>query len=344
MKADKERDQTKNNSSKSANGQKKKSWKPKKSNSKAESTGEEYVVIISNVENDFSKIHQACLPSYLGLANMNSEASQDSKKKCKYQIKCRTETRSAEFSFSAPSAEDLHLLFSPRKEKNTKDSSKKTLHGISNAKPEQSTKNTSSSTEEVSGDEAPTELEEFKEDLGVSTSTEKQTFESRLAFLQKHPYHGQYLRFDVNLPGKEDGAVLFPGCLKRKREDPTSDESKQKDDSQPSAFFIPPLKQHRCLQGDLVTAVAAVSAPWQNRELKHQLKDLPGFVTCWYLYPRHFRAVFVNENSLFQAKKLLDEFPIDEKVRVHLQLSDHLQRKHEESIAAENGGLQTEIV
>ncbi|AIN96518.1 hypothetical protein LPMP_130890 [Leishmania panamensis] len=82
-----------------------------------------YTVIITNVENDFGKLHKACLPYYCGLRSdyeetldverLIHEGGPQSRRLigavrgCSYAVRCRTETRSAEISLYGPANADF---------------------------------------------------------------------------------------------------------------------------------------------------------------------------------------------------------------------------------------------
>ncbi|KAG5483487.1 hypothetical protein CUR178_07808 [Leishmania enriettii] len=102
----------------------------------AESDSVKYTVIITNVENDFGKLHRACLPNYCGLRSdyeetldverLVSEGGPQSRRLisavrgCSYAVRCRTETRSAEISLYGPANADfapMQLTQTPRRPK-----------------------------------------------------------------------------------------------------------------------------------------------------------------------------------------------------------------------------------
>lgn len=249
---------------------------------------EKYLVVISNVENDLSKIHQTYLPSFFGLKPANTRFSED---ECSYDIKCRNETRSAEIVFTGPPSADISSVFLK-------------------SSPARSTGD---------GDAAEQDVTE-----AVDTARPVASIEGRVATLLRRPYFSQYVGYHVNLPDQPDGAVLHPGPRKRGRTEEGENEPDQS------------VRQSPRSQKDLVSAVAIPTTTWTTRQLKKHLTDLPGFISCWYLSPHHFRVVFCNTETLFRAKKLLDEFEIEGKVRVNLQLSDFFQRQYEASLALEN--------
>lgn len=269
-----------------------------------QSNDEPYLVIISNVENDMSKIHPAYLPSFLGLKEPSTSTEGESG--CVYQLKCRTETRSAELTVMGPADSDVSTIFAAKKPHHT------------------ATPSEPAEAEECKegGEHAPAEVVE-------DTAIRYGPLEEKVAKVQHQTYlQHHHLRLDVNIPGREAGSILHPGLRKRPREEskPASTEA-----SSSSA-----VKQSPYLQKQLATAVAEVSCSWSTKELKEHLKDLPGFLCGWYLYPRHFRVLFSSAEALFNAKKLLDEFEMEGNTRVILQLSDALMRGFNEQLASEN--------
>lgn len=325
---------------------------------------EKYVVVITNVENDFAKIHQHCLPLYLGLdASPGSSGTEEGEVKkpcCTYQLKCRTETRTAQLSVSGAANADIGTIFSrAHSSKNHKTSG--SPHGASAAAtPSETAVDEHSSAidptavaAEESEEQPP--LAEIQEDLRHSSSSSSAaatSLEGRIATLQRQPYFGQYLHFDVHIPGKEEGAVLHQGHRKRPREEDGGDAHAHTDGDEANPAVdttkaknskndFGAVKQSTRNQSDLVTAVAVVTSSWATKELRQRLKDLPGFMSLWFLYSRHFRILFSTAAALFRAKKLLDEFEIEGKVRVNIQLSDNLQRRYEEYLSAENDELMT---
>eukprot|EP00796_Vickermania_ingenoplastis_P004274 gene4274-3091_t len=282
--------------------------KPKKHDNNRKED-EKYVVVISNVENDFSKIHQDRLPLFLGLDpayNLSAGASlhKIDPHHCCYNLKCRTETRSAELTVTGPAEAAMQSIFVQKKARN---------------------RATDEPTDAPEGTTADGGVQAV-EDLHSSTGAE--SLESRVAALQRQPYFRRFLHFRVNIPGRDEGTVLHPGLRKRRRGAEDAAEASADAD-------LMPVKQRCCSQQKLVSAVALLSTSWTTKELRTRLEDLPGFVSCWFLHARHFRVVFLDAESLFRAKKLLDEFEIEGKVRVSLQLSDFLQRLYEESLSTE---------
>lgn len=341
---------------------------------KRETPSEPYVLVISNVENDFAKIHQACLPSYFGLTSLTSGGKHDgqgsvgrgigpSGSSCKWELKCRSETRSAELTITGPAEANVSSIFSHyhghentggEAHYSTRISDPVEKIGERSGVKKAELKNSSSCTKNEGKEEkvgqvgtrmsSPHEhLEEVNENSvlpyeeNLCASHTEAFLKKRMAFLQKKPYFGYHLRFDLNIPGREDEKTLSSTSgKKRRRQDDNSEEHqkdedllKAKDDSGPEK------RQIHSSQTELVTAVASTSVSLPVKELQAQLKDLPGFVSCWYIYPRHSRVVFSNTATLFKAKKLLDEFEIEGNIRVHLHLSDFLTRQYEESLLAE---------
>lgn len=355
----------------------KKQEQPGSKGGKEASPGERYVVVISNVENDFSKIHQACLPSYLGLSApspLPSGKAQHSASgerstlpsPCTWDLKCRSETRSAQLIITGPAEADVRSIFSyyQRSEKKEEDGSHFSASGsdpadrieVAPRKRRRDNSYKESNKEEerkktrvesvlgtphhVDQGDKDEETEVLPQEESLHGSNTEESLKKRVAFLQRKPYFGYYLRFDLNIPGKENGEVLIRTGKKtcEKEEEKESREEQKKDDDSwmKKDGSGSTVRQSCCSQNELVTAVAAVSASLPSKELQRHLKDLPGFLSCWYLYSRHFRVVFMNAEALFKAKKLLDEFELEGNVRVHLHFSDFLTRKYEETLLLEN--------
>lgn len=358
---------SKNTSQKKKQSQKVIPMKKGSNMEKSSSDSERYVVVVTNVENDFAKIHQSCLPSYFGLApNLMSSGQQRSSTtvgastrtpSCTWELKCRSETRSAQLTISGPAQADVGSVFSYYYRSDNEAGVMDRKNAAQSVESETSEKKKGSSfvssTKEGMKDKNAEEMGKEKHHLDQNTdekesdalpveehlisSHSEKSFQKRLAFLQSQPYFGFHLRFHPNIPGRKDGEVLCrSNSRKRDREeaekqkaDEVEEEGKRKDGG-----VI--LRQSLCSQNELATAVASVSISWHTKELQSHLKDLPGFISCWYLYSRHFRVVFVNTETLFKAKKLLDEFEIEGNARVNLRLSDSLLRKYDESLLLEN--------
>ncbi|CAC9466088.1 conserved hypothetical protein [Leishmania infantum JPCM5] len=92
------------------------------------------------------------------------------------------------------------------------------------------------------------------------------------------------------------------------------------------------IKQFPRRQKDFVTAVAALSSRVPLQRVRGRLRDLPGFLSCWSLYERHLRVVFLDAESLFKAKQLLDQFELEPGLRVSLIFSDPLSRTNAEYV------------
>lgn len=356
---------------------------------------EKYVVIITNVENDFAKVHQDSLGAFCCLdprrnrhplppTPSDAEALRE-KGTCSYDITCRTETRSAEIKFYGKADADVSTVFvrgnkktSPKAAAANATTSLVTSHDDVDAEDP-----TATSTDAL-------EVEEVLTKTTTATSRSSfQSLEDMVAVLQHRPYFTHPPTFHLTLPGKEEGEVITSAMAeqartrKRQREEEeenkkTKDNSKESGDEAHSASKAkkrpdveeeeeekeeegtpsttrkdaqatkqkkpaggrgdvsdPQLRQFGHTQKELVSAVASVSAHWTTKQLREHLADLPGFLTCWMLFPQRFRVVFHTAESLFKAKQLLDQFVLEGDVRVSLSLAEGLAQQRMEFLAAQ---------
>ncbi|CCW66791.1 unnamed protein product [Phytomonas sp. Hart1] len=146
--------------------------------------------------------------------------------------------------------------------------------------------------------------------------------------LRYRPYFTHSLPAYVNLPGRDPDEALFPWGKPKAAAPSSGAEAEAPNEKKPggnapdSAEKARWVRQFPAHQRDLVSAVAVVSAGWQLRALRQQLRDLPGFLSAWRLHARHFRVVFRDLPTLLKAKQLLDQFHLEGNVRVELRLSD----------------------
>ncbi|KAK7195195.1 hypothetical protein NESM_000444400 [Novymonas esmeraldas] len=337
-----------------------------------------YTVIISNVENDFGKLHSACLPYYCGLRSDYEEKLDVERlvsegggggaaarrlvgavRGCSYAVRCRTETRSAEISLYGPAKANfapMQLTKPPR--------------------PQRPTKATASATPAVAAAAVAAAVAPSAGDVAeaVDAAASIGAVEQLALRLRRQHYFESKLPVNVHLPGRAEEEVLVrlkrsnntaaaaaeskresavPSAVKRPREDEDGDEEaaplqrvkmeeadetqqqqQQRGSSAPTSNVVV-LQQFPRRQKDFVTAVAALSTRASLRRVRGRLHDLPGYLACWRLYDRHMRVVFRDAESLFKAKQLLDQFELDNGLRVTLSLSDPLSRTNADFIHAQ---------
>ncbi|CCW61847.1 unnamed protein product [Phytomonas sp. EM1] len=331
-------------------------------------TNEKYVVIIQNVENDFTKVHQYNLPAYchlvpeLNQANLNlpgarggrlqsgktntaegeaetlqntgekggkdpSSDSMSGEGKCTYSLLCRSETRSAELTVRGAADASIHTIFASPHTAST-----------STKRPGKAAEGTSKSTDRSQTPRSLDEGLEITEETsrGPGAGTARGVFsslEEMAKGLCHRPYFTHPPRFHVNLPGRESGEVLLsePGKRRQAKEKGSDGEEKiaKTPKEKEGAVWVRQFPRH---QRDLVSAVAVVLAGWGVKDLRRHLRDLPGFLSCWRLYAKHFRVVFRDQETLFKAKQLLDQFHVEGNVRVEMKLSDIHSRSFAEFI------------
>lgn len=95
--------------------------------------------------------------------------------------------------------------------------------------------------------------------------------------------------------------------------------------------------------GRLTGAVAEVNQKLGPKQLRKALKDVRGFLSCWFLKATgpsttQFRVVFETEADLLEAKEMLDQFEADAGVRVSLKLSDNMQAKFQKFLVEKASG------
>ncbi|KAG5509583.1 hypothetical protein JKF63_06288 [Porcisia hertigi] len=372
-----------------------------------ESDKAKYTVIITNVENDFGKLHKACLPHYCGLRSDYEEMLDAERltndggpqarrltaavRGCSYAVRCRTETRSAEISLYGPANADfapMQLNKTPRR-----------LPTLATSSAKATQKDASTPVENVSE---------------VTTTASIGAVEQLALRLRRQHYFEEKLPVSVHLPGRTAGEVLLridedgaPTGALNSGEDREAHEDDHADlqedsDSTPVAVSAAGEKRPHSVRGDsnegdtpspqrvkteapednaktprhdkttkregdpnvsnsdkqskrmkskspriitqfprrqkdFVTAVAALSSRVPLQRVRNRLRDLPGYLSCWPLYDRHFRVVFRDAESLFKAKQLLDQFELDAGLRVSLLLSDALSRTNAEFVRAQEG-------
>lgn len=311
---------------------------------KVPATPEKYVVIINNVENDFARVHEASLPSFLGLnACQARHHPARAAASCVYDVTCRTETRSAEVQVSGPADAPVSSIFVSRRKPGNPVSRKDI------SQPEAEHPNALNVTECTT-------------DAQNSVNGAFTSLEEMAAVLSHRAYFTHPPQFHVSIPGKETGdrltasnAAASSGRSHKRARDGENTNStaplqNANEGNAPAMLNHSdvaeeeehgkctedggPIVQFGGKQSELVTAVAAVSARWNTKELRHHLQDLPGFLSCWVLYAKHFRVVFRDRTFLFQAKQLLDQFQVDGSVQVSVSLADTLNRQYAEFIAA----------
>ncbi|GET86950.1 hypothetical protein, conserved [Leishmania tarentolae] len=171
-----------------------------------------YTVIITNVENDFGKLHKACLPYYCGLRSdyeetldverLVHEGGPQSRRLiatmrgCSYAIRCRTETRSAEISFYGPANADfepMQLVKAPRRP----------------PMPAAGVKSMAAPTASSSAKLAQKNMTVPAEDVSESTALARIGAVEQLALrLRQQHYFEESLPVSVHLPGREADEVL----------------------------------------------------------------------------------------------------------------------------------------
>ncbi|EKF37602.1 hypothetical protein MOQ_002203 [Trypanosoma cruzi marinkellei] len=323
--------------------------------------GERYVVVITNVENDFARVHQKALPQYCCLNEQHNRSLQQQavsatvkgmeketsstlgkeakRRQCRYTVTPRTETRSVEVAVYGKADGDVSSVYLPhrtgmREKKPGHQTSKEKAVVWGNGK----------EVKQIDGVSGGSPIKCVAAPVGnhpVFTSLEDMVMALRHA-----PYFTHPPKFLLNLPGKEEGEILR-GVKSRKRPRNTTttsssssnDEGKEeecqgKEPTPGDAKDFLPLLQSTVRQAEMITAVATTSARMHTKELCEQLKEIPGFITCWMLYPQHFRVLFASRKTLFHAKELLDQFEVDGHVRVTLTFSDGAAKAFAEHLAS----------
>ncbi|RNF22561.1 uncharacterized protein Tco025E_03048 [Trypanosoma conorhini] len=315
--------------------------------------GERYVVVVTNVENDFARVHQEAVARYCCLNEQHGPVSQrrassstvkgaagvassplgkeKQRRQCRYTVTPRTETRSVEVAVYGKADGDVASVYLPNRT------------GVHENKHPRRAKEAEKAVKLMTMDDDG----EGEGDCGalvecvnapVGGETAFASLEDMVLALRHAPYFTHPPRFLLNVAGKEEGEVLRgTKSRKRPRNDATDDEREQPqqhvEPHSGDASNSHPLLQSTVRQADMVTAVATTSARMHTKELRHQLKDIPGFITCWILYPQHFRVVFASKMALFRAKELLDQFEVDGHVRVSLTLADGVAKEFSDHLA-----------
>ncbi|EAN79350.1 uncharacterized protein TEOVI_000781300 [Trypanosoma equiperdum] len=303
-----------------------------------------YVVVITNVENDFAKVHREAFPRFCCLdkkfergcsspscemerrTGTTSDASQG-RAQCHYTVSARTETRSVEIAIYGKADGNVSTVFTPVPGKHAA-----TLNGgkkSDDSAPVAKAKGKERHKREVEDDT----IVECVYGL-TGSGTRFDTLEDMVTSLSRKPYFTHPPKFLLNIAGNEDGAILkSPKGMKRSRE------SGEGEHSQSTPSVGGELRQSTVRQSEMVTASAATSSRIGAKELRQQLKDIPGFVTCWALYQQHFRLVFVSKAALFKAKHLLDQFEVDGSVRVSITLPDSAAKEFVNQLSAEENTI-----
>ncbi|CBZ24788.1 conserved hypothetical protein [Leishmania mexicana MHOM/GT/2001/U1103] len=171
-----------------------------------------YTVIITNVENDFGKLHRACLPYYCGLRSdyeetldverLVREGGPQSRRLigavrgCSYAVRCRTETRSAEISLYGPANADfapMQLTKAPRRP----------------STPAADAKSTAAPTVSSSAKLAQQDTSAPAEDVSEATALASVGAVEQLALrLRQQRYFEEHLPVSVHLPGRKADEVL----------------------------------------------------------------------------------------------------------------------------------------
>ncbi|RNF19042.1 hypothetical protein TcG_04402 [Trypanosoma cruzi] len=328
--------------------------KDKHGNTETVHDGERYVVVITNVENDFAQVHQKALPQYCCLneqhhhgpqqqalsataKSMDKEAStalgkEAKRRQCRYTVTARTETRSVEVAVYGKADGDVSSVYLPhragmREKKQGHQANKEKVVARGNGKEEKKGVGVSGGSQ-IKCVAAP-----------VGNNPVFASLEDMVMALRHAPYFTHPPKFLLNVPGKEDGEVLRGVKSRKRRRNATTDEEKEEEhqNGEPTpgdAKNFSPLLQSTVRQAEMITAVATTSTRMHTKELCDQLKEIPGFITCWMLYPQHFRVLFASRKTLFRAKELLDQFEVDGHVRVTLTLSDGAAKAFAEHLAS----------
>lgn len=360
-----------------------------------------YAVIITNVENDFGKLHNASLPLYCGLpaeleehgdvekllgTNVAEHARSVTKQRgCGYAMRCRTETRSAEISFYGPADAN----FAPFQ-----------LKKLSRQQAKEKRNTAAAAAAKVESSSASPQVEDAKTDALAATEPFTTPTEALVALALKvrdMHYFEDRLPLHVHIPGHAAGDVLFRAHyanfkpqdgkkavtatakkegvekaestttaaaadaigVKRPREEMEDDDGvddcepeEEEGGAQAQAQTEAPKKETSAVQeskperretmvkqfpnrqNDFVTAVAVLPVHVPLRVVRRRLHDLPGYMSAWSLDEKRVRVVFRDQEALFKAKELLDQFGLGAGLRVTLLLSDPLSRESENFMRA----------
>ncbi|ORC86095.1 uncharacterized protein TM35_000301350 [Trypanosoma theileri] len=330
---------------------------------------ERYVVVITNVENDFAKVHREAIPRYCCLNEQHCHSHQLSgssslngitsttttRQQCRYTVTPRTETRSVEVAVYGKADGDVSTVFLPVRTNTHTNTTSSNNHSHPNSNKEKKKDGEmniyNDPTMKEDEEEDNTVIECVKPPVGRE-DTLFATLEDMTMALRHKPYFTHPPKFLLNVAGKDDGDVLRE-CKRSKRDqakqqkhadeddddnndnDDYEEDEKKKSVKKSDDMDSPHLRQAAVRQADMITAVATTSARMSTKDMQYQLRDVPGFITCWMLYPQHFRVVFASQSTLFKAKQLLDQFAVDGNVRVGLTLADAAAKEFTAYITAQ---------
>mmetsp|Transcript_53773 Transcript_53773/g.61768 ORF Transcript_53773/g.61768 Transcript_53773/m.61768 type:complete len:352 (+) Transcript_53773:49-1104(+) len=302
---------------------------------------EKWIVVIKNVENDFGRVHAKAVERFCCLnpsASMSQQHHEQPKRKtspngnaeeesvapssstvaststvAKYRVTPRTETRSAEILVYAPTVDadisDLWVL--PTRNETTK----------------ATTVNTETDVDQP--DAAVAKVQSPFSSVGdmISVLRLKPYFTHPPVFVENSEVMVGEKSFSSKKRSRDEDTDT--AVATHQSEGTDEGEEEEAEVSGPKVLVGGP-------QSDFVTVHIVSSAATNVRNLKKVLSNgIPGFVTCWWLRPLHFRAVFVNESALFHAKKLLDQFDA-EGLKLNLLLPDSAARRYEAYLAQDN--------
>ncbi|KPI89692.1 hypothetical protein ABL78_1185 [Leptomonas seymouri] len=194
-----------------------------------------YAVIITNVENDFGKLHNAALPYYCGLradyeetldverlVNMGGAQAKgliSATRGCGYAVRCRTETRSAEISFYGPAGADFGPMQLQKQPRPVRVGSSKTGSATAAGSSTHTAASELPSEQEQQGDTTAhlgdgSAKDELAEDAGVqelkeTTTATTNALEALALRLRHMRYFEDRLPVHVHLPGHAAGEVLL---------------------------------------------------------------------------------------------------------------------------------------
>ncbi|KAG8347028.1 hypothetical protein ERJ75_000996900 [Trypanosoma vivax] len=329
-----------------------------------------YVVVVTNVENDFAKVHQSAVLRFCRLDENHRRgfrasfikqteapdkgaesgaAIEQSRRQCRFTVTPRSETRSVEVAVYGTPDGDVSSVFLPLRQLAHKEGGRR----LATAGKEE---------DEPSKDGDGAFLECLEQSKGSGTFFD--SLEDMVATLQNRPYFTHPPKIFLNIPDKKNGEVLrtvnthrqsylndTKAPQKRKRDaackgdeanasakvERSSEHGVEPDDAE--HLLAQEVKQSTVRQAEMATAVAATSARMCAKDLQSQMGDIPGFVACWRLYQQHFRVLFTSKDALFRAKLLLDQFEVDARVRVSITLSDNATKEFDNYVAAQEGAI-----
>lgn len=335
--------------SKFAQKQAKKGPKGGNKPNKNKEVDEPYVVIIKNAENDFSRIHTEALPVFLHLNNAKALGAAPGESKAPYKqnsnfvVKVRTETRSAEVCFYGEENASLFKSLAP--------------------KPAPTDDKTAAS---ANGKKSSTKLaddDDDDEDDQAAAVGALSSVRDMVEVVRPRPYYQQPLTYTLETSAilGSDGKEHKGG--KRARDE---DETAAEDLSGHTLGSLQVVEMTNGSKQDrLVSTQMQLNTFLPIKEVRQVLKDVPGLISVWFLHKgtiassgssRHldgtapseeasdkaammaggaggsavYRAVFADEDALFSAKELLEQFEVSEGIRALIKLSDGYQRKYDE--------------